>query len=371
MGDFVLLITAIASGYAYIGFPLLLAARANLKPKPYVPADIAPAVTLIIAAHNEASVIEQKLINTTALAYPAERLEVIVASDGSTDGTNRIVRRWAGNNIKLVELPRGGKAAALNAAAKRAQGEILVFTDANSSLESNALLALIRPFGDSAVGGVAGLQRYSAGTSNSFGERWYWSVESRLKCWESRGGNTISATGALYAIRRELYSPIPPGVNDDFVASTRVIERGYRLVFEPTAVAVEPPADSFEKEFARKVRVGSRMVRSEWYMRGLTHPRFGFYAVQYVSHKPLRRLLVFPFIASGVVVALRWNRGGIYRTLAITEYGVLALAAVGFQGSSSISRLRVATLCAHVCLTYAAQVVAYANLIRGRSVDRW
>ena len=202
----------------YVVFPLLVLARARLRPRPHFWADITPSLTLIVAAHNEAADIGAKLENIASLDYPADLLEVIVVSDGCDDGTEEIVRSFTGREVRLLSLTRVGKAAALNAAIAEARGEILVFSDANSAFAPDALLALVRPFADPNVGGVAGDQRYVAdqglGTTGS-GERGYWDFDRTMKRAESLADNVISATGAIYAVRASLVGPVPEGVTDD------------------------------------------------------------------------------------------------------------------------------------------------------------
>ncbi len=260
--------------YAYLLFPLIVILRGWLFPRPHHCANITPTVTLIIAAHNEVDVIQAKLDNVGALDYPRDQLEVLVASDGSDDGTNAIVAQHATQqpalNLRLLPLLRQGKAPALNAAVAEATGEILIFSDANSMYASDAIRALTRPFADPEVGGAAGDQRYLPARSASLsgnGEKRYWQLERLLKEFESRADNVISATGAIYAIRRKLFRPIPSGVTDDFTTSTRVIAQAHRLVFASDAIAYEPVAQSNAREFARKVRVMTRGLRAVLLMR--------------------------------------------------------------------------------------------------------
>ena len=289
--------------YTYVGFPLVVLLRGWLFPQPVdvLPKNSSdppsPSVTLIIAAHNEAASIAAKLDHVLAIDYPAGRWEVLVASDGSTDRTEEIVRGYAGRGVRLLSLPRQGKAKAINAAVAAARGEVLVFSDANSLFEREAVQNLVRPFADRSIGGVAGDQRYlpDSGTASDCGERSYWSLDRWLKRAESRAGHVISATGAIYAIRRNLFREVPEGVTDDFVTSTRVIAQGYRLVFAEDAVAWEPVAESQQVEFGRKVRVITRGLRGVLRMRALLNPfRFGFYSLQLFSHKLLRRMAFLP-----------------------------------------------------------------------------
>lgn len=363
-------------GYTFVVFPALVFVRGRLFPQPYVVADVTPQVSMIIAAHNEAGGIAAKLDNVLSLDYPLECLQVVIASDGSDDGTNAIVERYAGRHVVLLALPRQGKIPALNAAAQAATGEILVFSDANSMYAPSALRALVRPFADGTVGGVAGDQQYVAQAGvglTSAGEHSYWGFDRRLKRAQSRAGHAVSATGAIYAIRRALFRPIPPGVTDDFVASTAVIAQGFRLVVAPDAVAYEPVAGASGVEFGRKVRVMTQGFRSLLVMRELFNPlRYGFYALQLFSHKLLRRLMVFPLLALLVVSPWLWSYGVVYRVALVGQlvfYGCAALGPV--LSGTRLGRLKVVTIPFFFCMVNGAALVAVLNVVRGRRIERW
>jgi glycosyltransferase involved in cell wall biosynthesis len=360
----------------YVVFPLLVIARARLRPRPHFLADITPSLTLIVAAHNEAADIGAKLENIASLDYPADLLEVIVVSDGCDDGTEEIVRSFTGREVRLLSLPRVGKAAALNAATAEARGEILVFSDANSALAPDALLALVSSFADPNVGGVAGDQRYVADQgldTTGSGERGYWDFDRTMKKAESLADNVISATGAIYAVRASLVGPVPEGVTDDFYTSTGVIARGFRLVFAPDAVAFEPVARSAGLEFGRKVRVMTRGLRAVVLRRALLDPRVhGLYSVQLFAHKVLRRLMVFPLAALALSSPLLWRRGTVYRAATVAQAGLYGLGALGLAlADKPLGRRKLLALPAFFCFVNAAALRAAWNLARGRQIDRW
>jgi cellulose synthase/poly-beta-1,6-N-acetylglucosamine synthase-like glycosyltransferase len=326
-----------------------------------------------VCAHNEAASIAAKLENALALDWPPGRLEILVASDGSTDATETIVRSFAPRGVRLLALPRRGKIPTLNAAAAEASGEILVFSDANSMWAPDALRALTRPFADPAVGGVAGDQRYLGrrGRDGSDGERAYWDLDRRLKLWESIAGSVTSATGAIYAIRRELFRPVVPGVTDDFFVSTNVVLAGRRLVFAPDALAFEPVAPSSGAEFQRKVRVATRGLRGVWVRRALLDPfRHGFYALQLLSHKVLRRLVGLPLLAILCATPTLWSEGLIYRAALLGQLAVYAAAGAGWL----VPRLRRAKPVAiplYFCLVNLAALRAAWNVLVGTRIDVW
>lgn len=362
--------------YTYVLFPLITVLRGILLRQPYQTAEIEPHVSVIIAAYNEQDDIGSKLTNVLSLDYPREKLEIIVSSDGSDDHTNLIVAGFADQGVKLLALPRQGKAGALNAGVAAATGDILVFSDANSIFSHNALRALVVPFADLSVGGVAGNQRYSsnaAAMAGNDGEQSYWNFDRKLKLFQSQAGNAISATGAIYAIRRSLFRTVPPGVTDDFVTSTSVIAQGYRLVFAPQAVAVEPVAGSSNREFGRKVRIITRGLRAVLVMRELLDPfRYGFYALQLFSHKVLRRLMFAPLLALLLVNPFLWNQGLFYQGTMLLQIAFYGCAALGWLwANTKVGRLKFFSIPYYFCMVYAAALIATLNILRGRTIDRW
>lgn len=362
--------------YAYLLFPLLTFVRGRFWRTPYHTADITPKVSLIIAAYNEAQSIGAKLDNVLALNYPRKKLEVIVASDGSNDGTDEIVRGYAAHGIRLLALPRRGKAPALNAAVAAATGDILVFSDANSMYAPNAIRALTRPFADPAVGGVAGNQVYlkeTAGPATGGGEQSYWNFDRKLKQSQSQAGNAISATGAIYAIRRKLFEPVPGGVTDDFTISTGVITKGYRLVFAPDAIAYEPVAGSGHGEFGRKVRITTRGLRAVILRRELLNPmRYGFYALQIFSHKVLRRLVVIPLLIMLLVSPFLWTQGWFYQAALLAQVVVYGCGLLGLAfGDSRWGRSKLFAIPFFFCMVNWASFLAAWNIVRGHRIERW
>jgi cellulose synthase/poly-beta-1,6-N-acetylglucosamine synthase-like glycosyltransferase len=362
--------------YTYLLFPLLVLLRAALRSRRYDSGEITPTVTLVISAHNEAASIDAKLENLLSLDYPEDRLEVVIASDGSDDGTDELVRGYAERGVRLVSLPRVGKAAALNTAVAEAEGEVLVFSDANSIYAPDALRALVRPFADPSVGGVAGDQRYRSrdgGDAIASGEQRYWDFDRLLKVAESRAGSTISATGAIYAVRRSLFRSVPPGVTDDFFTSTGAIAQGYRLVFAADAVAYEPVAQTSEVEWGRKVRVMTRGLRGVLMRRELLDARrHGFYAVQLLTHKLLRRTMVFPLAVVAGTSPLLWRRGRVYRAATLAQAAVYGLGAGGMLlRDRPLGRRKAFMLPAYFCFVNAASLRAVWNVVRGRRIDLW
>jgi len=372
-------------GYTYAGFPLLVLLRARLRPRPHATADVTPSVSVVIAAHDEERSIGDRVDNLLAVDYPRDCLEIVVASDGSTDRTVSEARRRNDERVRVLDLPRTGKATALNAAVAASTGDILVFSDANTAYAPDAVRRLVRSFADPDVGGVAGNQVYLPGSGSveggdlttasaiGAGERSYWDFDRLLKDAESLGGSVISATGAIYAIRRELFREVPDGVTDDFMTSTRVIAAGRRLVFEPAAMAHEPVASSSRGEYRRKVRIMTRGLRGVAMARDLLDPRrHGFYAVQLLTHKVLRRLMAIPLLVIAATSITLWDSGPIYRLAALGQAVVYGLGAIGIglRGHPA-GRRPWFSLPAFFLLVNVASLHAAWNLVTGRRIDRW
>jgi len=363
--------------YIYAGFAFLVAAVGWILRRRVRQAATTPSVTLIVAAYNEEDAIGSRLENALALDYPAGRLQILVAADGCTDGTEKIVRRFADRGVELLPLPRAGKIRALEAAVARATGDILVFSDANIECHPQAVRAMTRNFADPAVGGVAGHTRYrvpQGSESSTHGERLYWDYDTWLKRLESDTGSIVSAHGGLYAIRRRLFKPVvDPAVTDDFAISTVVIEQGYRLVFEPAAVAFEEAVPEARREFRRRVRRMTRGLRGVLLRRRLLNPfRHGFHAVVLFSHKVLRRLAVIPLVLLAASSAALAPVHAFYAVAAVGQGAFYGLALIGLAlRRTAVGRQKPIYVPFYFCMVNAACVVAIWQLLAGRRIERW
>ena len=355
--------------YTYVGYPVLAALRGAVRRRPYDTGPFDGRVSVVIAAHNEAAVIGDKLRSVDQSVPEGIDVEIIVVDDGSSDGTADVAER-SGGGVVVVRLPRSGKAAALNAGVQASGGDILVFTDANSMFEPGTLTALLAPFADPAVGGVAGDQRY-LGDAGSAGERLHWSFDRLLKRSESVAGSTVSATGALYAIRRRFFESVPEGVTDDFFVSTGVVAAGSRLVFAPDAVALERAAESPGREYSRKVRVMTRGLRAVVLRSELLAPRQGFYALSLLSRKVLRRLTAVPLVLAAASSTMRPRRSVLSAIVATITWSIAGLGAVGFLAPPRIARRTVFSVPAFVMLSVAAALRALSNTVAGVRIKQW
>ncbi len=363
--------------YVYAGFALLVVIVGTLRNRKVRKAPITPKVSLLIAAYNEEDSIAARLKNILELDYPANALEIIVASDGADDATESIVGSYASRGVRLLSLPRRGKIHALNAAARQATGDILVFSDANSMYEKQALRELAANFADPEVGGVGGNTIYTEdphGDSCSSGENLYWNYDKWLKQMENRSGSIVSAHGAIYAIRRELFQPLTDSaVTDDFAISTLVIEQGYRLVFENAARAFEVAIPAAEREFGRKVRMMTRGLRGVMLRKKLLNPfRHGFYSLVLFTHKLLRRLVSLMLLVLLMSSLFLAPQSSIYLAFAVGQTVFYVLAGLGYLlRLHPMGRLRVLYIPFYYCLSNIAAIIAVINMVRGQQIKQW
>jgi cellulose synthase/poly-beta-1,6-N-acetylglucosamine synthase-like glycosyltransferase len=362
--------------YAYAGYPALVWLIGTLRPRPVRKGTDSPSMSVIIAAYNEAAILPQKLDSIATQEYPQDQIEVLVASDGSSDDTPAVVAQFEHLGVRLLALERGGKARALNRAAAEARNDVLVFTDANAILSPGALRALAANLCDPSVGCVGGNEKRQPPSSNSaagLGERSYWEYDKRLKQAETRVGSMVAASGSLYAIRRSLFRPVKDfAATDDFSISTQAVRAGYRLVFEADAVTWEPTAPSGEVEFGRKTRITIRGMRSVWGARDLLSPfNSGFFAMQLLSHKVIRRLVGFS--AAGVlVVSLTLVDRRRYRMLLAGQLVFYGLAVVGWLGQQEQwGRKPWLYIPYYACMSNLAVMLGVVQFIRQRRLEIW
>ena len=265
-----------------------------------------PGVTIIVPAYNEEKVLPAKIENLRNLDFPQDRLQVIFVSDGSADRTNEILRAAQGENFHCILLnERKGKANALNQAVAQATNQILVFCDAATLFELDAIKKLVRHFSDPEVGAVCGAVRYEAGSDALQTEGAYWRYESALRMMEARMGAILNASGCIYALRRECFAPVPQNtILEDFVIPMRARRLGFAVLYDPEAVAIEFPASTVSGEFARRVRLAVGSFRA---VKDLVRvPLRGFTPFALISHKLLRWLVPFfaiTFLLSNIFLA--------------------------------------------------------------------
>jgi cellulose synthase/poly-beta-1,6-N-acetylglucosamine synthase-like glycosyltransferase len=314
--------------WTHAGYPLAAALLARIRTRTVRKAEITPGVTVIVPAHDEEGVIAARLDNLLALDYPAEQLEILVVSDGSTDGTDEIVEHYAAREprVRLLALPRGGKLAALNRAVGESTRDVVAFSDANSSWMPDALRNLVRNLADDDVAYVCGKLRLERpdGTNR---EGIYWRYELWLRASESALGSITGGNGAIYAVRRADY--VAHRFGQDLGLPDAMVKRGKRAVYEPEAVASEKPAGNLEDEYRRKVRM------FPWAWQHMFEGRMlagvgPLYLFELVSHRVLRYasgLLHVVLLASSIALA---RHGLVYQVVLAGQLAWLALATLGW-----------------------------------------
>jgi len=332
--------------YTYFGYPVLLVIMAKLLGKPLDKKDFTPSVTMIIAAHNEEQTIRNKLENALDMDYPKGKFDIIVMSDGSSDRTDDIVLEFFNRKVRLIRVPeRNGKAHAINTAVPETQGEIILFADARQYYDKNAIIELVRNFNDSKVGAVSGelylVNHDGRGVGEGVGT--YWKYEKLLRKMESRLYSTSGATGAIYAIRKELYRQIPDDtILDDVVIPMNIVLSGYRVVFEENAKAYDKVASTAKQELTRKIRTLCGNYQMLFRMPILFNPFKNKVFFQFVSHKVFRLLVPFALILILISSAIL-SQEIFYKIMLILQMCLYTSAIVGHYLSktkpSFISRL--------------------------------
>jgi cellulose synthase/poly-beta-1,6-N-acetylglucosamine synthase-like glycosyltransferase len=362
-------------GYSYFGYLAWLLLRARLAPAPEVERrPIRPAVTVLVVAHNEAGRIGARVLNCLALDYPADRLEVLVASDGSTDATDEIVTGYAARGVRLLSLPGPrGKASALNAAVPECRGEVVVLADARQRFAPDAVRELVEAFADPAVGAVSGELHIESPAGSPEGVGVYWRYEKLIRSAESRVGSVVGATGAIYAIRRSLFRPLAPEtILDDVVIPLRIANAGYRVLFEPRARAFDRLFDESGREFRRKVRTLAGNYQLVALDPSLLDPRRNRLFWPLVSHK-LTRLVVPWCLAAmlGASGALALHGSGFYALAFAAQAAFYLLALVAWPLSRAGRRVRLFSVPYALVLLNLAAAAALFGFLRGTQRVTW
>ena len=333
--------------YVHFGYPLVLAILRRLRPRPVRRAEIHPLVDLLVGAYNEQAVIRQKLENCLALDYPRDRLRILVASDASTDGTDDIVTEYRDRGVELVRAPRRrGKAANFREIIPHLTGDIIVFSDAGSLYRSDTLKLLVRNLADPQVGCVGGRLKYRNpdASSVSQGEGLYWRYEVYLREAESAIGSAMVLSGAVYALRRELYRPVPDDLPDDFMSPLHVLDQGRRVLYEGESEIWETMATSARGEMLTKVRIIASNFAALRRMKHLLNPfRDPLLALQLFSHRFLR-WFVLPLALLLLLASLGLSHRPFYLVVLVAQALFYALAGIGWLMDVGGKRSRLAFL---------------------------
>lgn len=353
--------------YTYFGYPVWLWVRSRWKAVPIHRAPVLPSISIVMVVRNEAEVLDRKLRNLLSLSYPAELFEIVIVSDGSSDGTESVLRQQASSRMRAILLPEArGKAAGLNEGIKAAKHDIVVLTDARQEIETGALQLLMENFADPAVGCASGellLGDPQSGESGR-GVGLYWRMEKAIRQMEADSGSVVGATGAFYAVRRSLLVSLPPEtILDDVFLPMNVVRQGSRVVFDDRAHAWDLASQGTGREFARKVRTltgNYQLVQlAPWLLTRQNRIRFEF-----VSHK-LCRLLV-PFALAAALVSSALLNGAFFRVALLLQLGFYALGmlAIAQPGRGLIARGADAAFT--FVLLNAAALVAFGKFVSGR-----
>lgn len=365
---------AAAMVYIYAGYPAIVKLLSRVAGREARKGDGQPSVTVVVAAYNEEKSLRAKLDNLMTLAYPAERLDVLVASDGSTDATDSIVTGYGNPRVRLLRVEgRVGKTACQNRAVEMATGELVVFTDATTILDRDAVAAMARNFDDPEVGCVAARLRYVGRGENltAAGGTAYWGYELGLRQAESRVGSLVGVSGCLYAVRRSAYRPIRPDLISDFVIAMTMQGQELRTVLEPDAVCYEDMLERSREELPMRVRVAIRSIAALVSERAFLNPlRHGLFAWQLISHKALRYLSpllwIVTLVGAAALAAQPFYLGALGAQLLVIAAGV-----AGFLLQGRGARLGVLGKPYYFLLTNLASLLALVRYVRGERVRIW
>lgn len=372
--------------YAYFLYPILLLfcyafvqLRSDLgyllgrreRRVPALRGEELPSVTFLIPAYNEEKHLRQKIANLFEMDYPREKLQIIFISDGSTDATNEILASLCDSGIELLALSeRAGKANALNQGVLRARHDLLIFSDASTLFASDAVRSLVRHFSDETVGVVCGALRFQAGAESQQTEGVYWRYESMMRLMEARLGATLTASGAVYALRRNAYVPLTPGaVLDDFLIPMNARRHCYRVLYDPEAVATDFAAENVQGEFTRRVRLAVGSFQSFGHL--LRTPMDGFTRFAFLSHKVLRwilpLLLCMALISNLILIRYSW----FYTVLGILQLAFYFWAWIGYLLQKRITRVRYALLGYFILAMNLAFLVGFFRYLTNRGEATW
>ncbi len=368
--------------YAFIGYGILLyfliKIKRAVKGKHVLPSNNnLPTCTLIVAAYNEERFIEEKIQNSLELTYPQGRLKLIFITDGSSDGTADIVAKYP-EIIHMHSAERKGKMAAVHRAIDTVDTEVMVFTDANTFLNKDAIVNICRHYSNPKVGAVAGEKRVliTEASDATAGEGFYWKYESKLKVWDSELYSVVGAAGELFSVRTDLYEHVPPSaIIDDFMISMLIAKKGYRIIYEPDAYAMEGASEDVKEELKRKIRIAAGGLQSIIWLKSLLLPfKNPTLSFQYVSHRVLRWTVV-PFLMILLVILnvilVHNNEGAIYQLFLIAQLMFYGMALFGWMLEAKQIKVKVFFIPYYFCMMNYAVIRGIFRYLSGRQSAVW
>lgn len=366
--------------YTFVGYGIILLILVKIKGlfkvKQRKITKTSPGITLLIAAFNEEEFITKKIENSLQLDFPKDKIQFLFITDGSSDKTPIIIREYP--QIRLMHLPeRQGKTSAIERAMPEATGEIVVFSDANALLNQEALKNIIRHFDDERVGVVAGEKRIlqrNVEEATGAGEGFYWKYESKLKQWDYELYSVMGAAGELFAIRKRLFEPMPRDIIiEDFYLSFKIVQKGFKIAYEPNAYAIEEPSASIKEELKRKARIAAGGIQAIVRLKELLNPfKYGVVTFQYISHRVLR----WTFAPLGLLFILVTNivllsQGWVYQLLFACQVLFYLLAFAGFFFEKKRIRIKLVFIPYYFCMMNYAVYLGFIRFMKGSQSVVW
>lgn len=361
----------IAITSTYFGYPAILYLASFLLNRPYVKKETEPSISLVIPAHNEEKVIADKLNNALSLDYPKDKFEILLVLDGCIDKTKEIAQRFGDPRIKIIEQnPRKGKMAALNLAAPQAKGDIIIFTDANSLYEKDAMRKLVRNFSDERIGCVCGELKYQNKSLVGEGEDLYWKYEKFIKTKESQLLSLLVVNGSIYAIRKELFEPVEETLADDFVVPMVIARKGYGLVYEPEAVTREKTAGSTKEGINQKARIIAQGLKASFGIGPVILSSGPLRIFQFLLHKFVRwfvpLFLVIIFATNIFLIDKMF-----YRAMLIVQLLFYLFALIGYLLDERNIRITVFKVPLYFCVVNLASAIGILRFVTGGIKGTW
>jgi cellulose synthase/poly-beta-1,6-N-acetylglucosamine synthase-like glycosyltransferase len=361
--------------YVYVGYSVLIFLIGRIFGKPVSCSYYEPAVSVIVTAFNEEESIRDKIENTLSIDYPKRKLEIIVASDGSTDRTDDIVREYTHTGLKLYRQEgRLGKTATQNGAVEQANGEIILFSDATTVFPTDILQRILPNFADSTVGCVAGRLIYvdSVGSAVGRGVSSYWNYETSLRESESKACSLIGVSGCLYAVRKSTYRPLNPDACSDFSICSVIYRQGLRSVFDSNAVCFEETNSRSGNELRMRVRVIAQTFGDLWRERELLNPlRWGLFSIQLISHKLLRYTIPFFLIMAFITSLTLFNLSPFYKASVIVQTLFYGAAFSGLVLERFSLRSSLLALPQYFVIANLASLAGFYRFLTGAKYRTW
>jgi len=361
--------------YIYIGYPVLLKFLPRISKNPEPTGEYHPNVTVLIPAFNEEKHIESTIKNKLDSNYPQDKLQIIVISDESEDGTDEIVKAYSAKDSRVTlirQSPRQGKTAGLNLAMPHASGDIIVFSDANSHYHPDAIQHLVNTFQDSEIGYVTGKMVYVNEDGSLIGDGCsaYMKYENHMRKLETQTGSVVGVDGGIDAIRKELYQPMNADQLPDFVLPLKVVTQGKRVAYCEQALLNEESLSSAQSEFRMRVRVSLRAYWAMWDMKHLFNPfKYQWFSLQITSHKLLRYLAFIPLFIAFVSNGLITGEGVFYKATFIGQIVFYSMAA--FVALNDGSKNKLFGLAHYFCLINIASAMAFIKFLKREKIVLW